>query len=303
MSAGTDIDLQIRLAAFNWLAEQTDFHGDVLDWTLLKKGFGFQSERVNVVSPQGIFTPGQTDLPLSIRTATKGPYDDSFVHGRFLEYRYRGTDPQHRDNVGLRKLMEQSRPLIYFFGLVPGRYLAVWPVYIVGDDPNRLTFDVAVDDLERIQLAVDDKSAVAERPDARRAYVTSTVRTRLHQRSFRERVIEAYRKTCAFCRLRHRELLDAAHIIPDLEQGGEPLISNGLALCKLHHAAFDSLMLGVTPDYVIRVREDVLNEEDGPMLHSGLQGMHGQRSSSASRPENWPSRDALAWRFQRFRAA
>ena len=40
----------------------------------------------------------------------------------------------------------------------------------------------------------------------------------------------------ALCRLRHQELLDAAHITPDGDAEGEPVISNGVALCKLHHA-------------------------------------------------------------------
>lgn len=53
--------------------------------------------------------------------------------------------------------------------------------------------------------------------EARRKYITSSVRNRLHQRGFRERVLSAYKEQCALCRLRHRELLDAAHIIPDNE--------------------------------------------------------------------------------------
>ena len=51
------------------------------------------------------------------------------------------------------------------------------------------------------------------------------------------RVIEAYRTHCAFCRLRHQGLLDAAHITADIEDSGEPVVSNGISLCKLHHAA------------------------------------------------------------------
>jgi len=35
------------------------------------------------------------------------------------------------------------------------------------------------------------------------------------------------------------ELLDAAHITPDTHPEGEPIVSNGLSLCKLHQAAFD----------------------------------------------------------------
>ena len=53
----------------------------------------------------------------------------------------------------------------------------------------------------------------------------------------------------------HAELLDAAHIVPDADEG-EPVIPNGLALCKLHHAAFDRYFLGVRPDYVLQVRPD-----------------------------------------------
>jgi putative restriction endonuclease len=293
-------DLQFRLAAFNWLTEQVDIHGDVLDWTLLKLGFELGGERVHVVSPQGIFSPAQMELPLSIRTAVEGPYDDSLDEGRFLHYRYRGNDPQHRDNVGLREVMRRQLPLIYFFGLIPGRYLTVWPVYIVGDDPQNLTFQVAVDNLESVKLAAEEPRALAEGAEIRRVYVTSTVRARLHQRSFRERVIYAYRSTCALCRLRHRRLLDAAHIIPDSEEGGVPTVSNGLSLCKLHHAAFDNFMLGVSPDHEIQIREDVLLEHDGPMLVHGLQELHGQKIQLPHRQADRPSRDALAWRYERF---
>jgi putative restriction endonuclease len=295
-----DHDIQIRLAAFDWLAEQTDIHGDVLDRSLLVQGFEYQGNRIPLMSPQGIFKPAVMDLPLTITTVPNGPYDDRLHEGQFLHYKYRGTDPQHPDNLGLRRLMEQSRPLIYFYGLVPSRYMAVWPVYIVGDQPEDLTFEVAVEDIEAVRLAVEEPAKVAEDAEPRRAYVTSTVRTRLHQRSFRERVINAYRETCSLCRLRHRELLDAAHIIPDPEELGVPSVTNGLALCKLHHAAFDNFIIGITPDYEIQVREDILVEEDGPMLIHGLQEFHSQAIYLPNHKEDWPSRDALAWRYERF---
>lgn len=71
------------------------------------------------------------------------------------------------------------------------------------------------------------------------------------------------------------ELLDAAHITADAAETGEPVVSNGLSLCKLHHAAFDRHFLAVRPDYVIERRRSILEEEDGPMLLHGLKGMHG----------------------------
>jgi putative restriction endonuclease len=298
-----DRDFQIRLAAFDWLSQQTDLHGDVLNRDLLQRGFEFQGQRVPLMSPQGIFKPRVMEYPLTISTAPYGPYDDNYVEGTYLEYRYRGTDPNHRDNVGLRNLCEMGRPLIYFYGLVPGRYLAVWPVYIVGDHPERLTFEVAVDDLERTKLLEEEQMAVAEGDEARRVYITSTARTRLHQRSFRERVIEAYRTQCALCRLRHRELLDAAHIVPDVEEGGAPVVNNGISLCKLHHAAFDRFMIGISPEYSIQVRGDILREEDGPMLVHGLQELHGREIFVPSRRADRPSPVSLEWRFERFLAA
>jgi putative restriction endonuclease len=90
-------------------------------------------------------------------------------------------------------------------------------------------------------------------------------------------VLAAYSEHCAICRLRHHELLEAAHIIADSDPEGEPRVPNGLALCKLHHAAFDAHIVGVTPDYRVEVRVDVLEEIDGPMLKHGLQEFHRAR--------------------------
>jgi putative restriction endonuclease len=300
-----DIDLQVRLAAFNWFTEQVNLHGDVLPRKLLEQGFEFQGQRVPLIAPQGIFKPQILDLPLSITTAPKGPYDDYFGKDNFLIYRYRGTDPNHRDNVGLRKVFERKRPLVYLHGIEPGKYLATYPVYIIGDDPSSLTFKVDVDDaIPAFEYAETNVTRqIAEVSDARHAYLTATVKVRLFQRAFREKVLDAYRSQCAFCRLKHRELLDAAHIIPDNVSESKMTIDNGISLCKLHHSAYDSFILGVTPDYVIRVREDVLEEEDGPVLQHGLKGLHNTKLMLPSHRSHYPSRDGLAWRYDRFISA
>jgi putative restriction endonuclease len=175
------------------------------------------------------------------------------------------------------------------------------PVYIVGDDPGRLSFDVQVDDVAQLVRPAEPLDMVSEdRAAIRREYVTSTVRRRLHQQAFRARVIEAYRTRCAFCRLRHQELLDAAHITADAAETGEPVVSNGLSLCKLHHAAFDRHFLTVRPDYVIEVRRSILEEEDGPMLLHGLKGMHGERIYLPRETSLQPDRDRLEARFAAF---
>ena len=202
------LDQKIRLAAFNWLSEQVGIHGDVLPRKLLERGFGFEGERIVLISPQGIFKPRVMQYPLTITTAPEGPYDDAFGTDGYLSYRYRGKDPNHRDNAGLREAYRNRIPLIYFHGVVPGKYLAVWPVYIIGDDPAALTFKVAVED--QVSMGRQDDYTVPEENVLKRAYMTAEVRIRLHQRGFREKVLAAYRSQCAFCKLKYGELLDAA---------------------------------------------------------------------------------------------
>ena len=295
-----DFDSEIRNAAFNWLLEQKNILGDVLPRKLLEQGFLFEGIKIPLVSPQGIFKPQMLEIPLSITTAPKGPYNDSFSDDGLLLYRYRGTDPSHRDNVGLRIAYKKSTPLVYFHGILPGQYMAVWPVYITGDDPKKLLFKVAVDDMQNLSFG-EDLSLVAEESESRRTYITVAVKQRLHQRNFRERVLMAYQTSCAFCNLRHRELLDAAHIIPDCEPESKPIVSNGMALCKLHQSAYDSFILGVTPDFLIKVRDDVLNEEDGPILKYGLKQLHNSSMILPSSKNHWPGKEYLEWRYERFK--
>jgi putative restriction endonuclease len=174
-------------------------------------------------------------------------------------------------------------------------------VYIVGDDLKTQTFSVAVDD--RIVSASAVSRVAESMDDVRRTYVTAAVQRRLHQRSFRERVIEAYREHCAVCKLRHRELLEAAHILPDGHPNGLPVVPNGLALCKLHHAAFDAHILGIRPDYLIEIRTDVLAEKDGPMLKHGLQGFNGEHLIVPTRRDLRPKREHLEERYELFKRA
>jgi putative restriction endonuclease len=100
--------------------------------------------------------------------------------------------------------------------------------------------------------------------------------------------------------VKHPELLDAAHIIPDGEEGGEPIVPNGLSLCKIHHAAFDNYIVGLNPYYKIIVRKDILEEIDGPMLKYGIQEMHGHKIILPNKIQNRPDQDRLEIRFKAF---
>ena len=145
------MDFQIRTAAFNWLEKQVLLHGDLLPRKILEQGFYFHGQRVTLLGPPGIWKPKALELPISITTVANGPYDDVITTKGMLEYRYRGTDPHHRDNVGLRETMRNNIPLIYFLGIEPGKYLAEWPVFIVEDLPQTLIFRVLIDEKSLVE--------------------------------------------------------------------------------------------------------------------------------------------------------
>jgi putative restriction endonuclease len=301
-------DLRVRLAAFAWLERMVALHGELLPRRLLLAGFEIDGQRVPLVSAaSGIHKPRAMELPLSILTAPEiegqeRPYNDDIDAQGLIGYRYRGDARHihHRDNEGLRQVMAARLPLVYFVGIVPGRYQPFWPAYITGDDPHALRFAVAIDDGGQLRLAEAMPIVAEDAASARRAYITTVARQRVHQAAFRHRVLLAYRERCTICRLGHSELLDAAHIIPDREPEGLPFVRNGLALCKLHHAAFDQHILGITPDYEIKVRLDILEEEDGPMLVHGLQEWQGRRIHPPHQSAQRPDRELLGERFRRF---
>ncbi|MCI0588197.1 MAG: HNH endonuclease [Planctomycetes bacterium] len=272
----------------------------------MRRGFDFEGSPVHLRGQQGIFKPAiLPEIPLSLRTAPpvegrSAPYPDRIEHAGVIHYCYRGTDPDHRDHVGVRKAMERHVPLLYLFGIEEGRYSAEWPVYVVHDDRERLEFLVQVEP----RSAIHRSGVVAEAgADAVRSNVTASVQKRVHPHQFRARVLRACSRRCAVCRLRHEERLDAARVLRDGHPRGDPVVPNGLSLCKLHHGAFDSNLLGVRPDLVVEVRADVLREEDGPVLIHGIQEAHGKAIVVPRNEPLRPDRERLAERFEEFRKA
>lgn len=295
-----ELDEQIRLAAFEFLREQRKLYGETIPRAVLQHGFEFEGRRVPLVGPQGIFKPAvMPEMPLSLTTAFEGPYDDEVGSNGLIMYRYRGTDPNFHENVRLRTAMARAAPLVYFSAKEVGEYAPLFPVYVVADDPAALT--VTLDTASSLGGSPFVPSAVSE-PE--RAYAAQRVRRRLHQAEFAAKVMRAYERTCAVCKLHRRELLDAAHIVPDRNPKGEPTVRNGLSLCKLHHAAFDNNIVGIRPDLMVEVRQDILDEIDGPMLLHGLQGLHNQPLMWVPRRTEWkPGKDFLEQRYEAFRAA
>ena len=301
MAEGT-LDDRVRAAAIAWLDTRRRRGLDVVRHDELA-AFEFEGHRLPLIDPQrGIRKPRILEAALSLRTTytpprALPPYEDQEGPDGLLRYKYRGEDPQHPDNVALRQAMQLAEPLIWFVGVAPGVYEAVYPVWLIDEEPAQFQFVVALDEAQRFMPRVGGVD------EDRRRYAERLKKLRLHQPVFRARVLQAYGSTCAMCRLKHAELLDAAHILPDTHPHGQPVVPNGLSLCKIHHAAYDLNIIGVRPDLVVEVQERLLHEVDGPMLRHGIQEMEGVSLLVPRARDARPDPQRLEERYDGFRAA
>lgn len=307
----TDPDASLRLAAFERLRLLVGLHGSALPWSAIQDGFVSGGERVLFASAaQGIFKPVRMSGVLSVKTVVPKPGGRIWYHDQresdaklraatdALAYAFKGSDPDDPQNRLLRDAMERQLPLIYFYGVAPGSYEPIFPTYVVGWDAAALSVALAP------KPAADAATLwMPPSPDERR-YALRQVKQRLHQSSFRERVVAAYGGRCALTGLPEVRLVDAAHIVPDGEAlMGQPDIRNGICMSKLHHAAYDADLIGIDPDHRIHVAERLLDLHDGPMLELGIKGLKGQRIRLPGDERLAPDRDRLALRFERFKTA
>lgn len=308
MPISDDLDREIRTAAFIHVRRMLEIR-DPLTSEDLARGFPFRGERIPLINPQrGIFKPKQMKYLLSIKTVMprKGAkvwYDDQraahdqiYQGDETIEYSFMGANPEAADNRWLREAMQNRIPLIYFLGAFPGHYQAIIPVTIVGWDASSLRAEVSVG--LPGELRADPQETALER-----RYALRQVKARLHQTLFRAAVIAAYGGRCALSGLPEVSLLDAAHIAADgHELLGQPVITNGLPLTKLHHAAFDAHLIGIDTDYRIVVSRRLLDTHDGPTLEA-LKSLHGNVINLPRRERDRPDRDRLAMRFEAFERA
>lgn len=299
-------DQLLRLAAFLEVRRLADVNGDLTSKDL-RAGLSFEGQRIPLINPQrGIFKPTQMRHLLSIRTVFPRPgarvwYDDQRqVHRQIYEgdeavdYAFMGQNANAAENRWLREAMQNAVPFIYFLGIAPGIYRALIPSFVIDWNPSTLKARVAFRAEEEAELGVPETAV-------ERRYALRQVQQRLHQATFREAVITAYRGRCALSGLREPVLLDAAHIIEDKhERLGQPVVQNGIPLAKTHHAAFDAHLIGVDPNFRIHVSERILRQKDGPTLEA-LKRLHSNRIYLPSRGKDRPDPDRLAMRFEQFK--
>lgn len=295
MTLGAEEQARLRLDIFAELESLAEARGGFLTTAELLN-FEIHGRRLPLIDrARGIRNPSEFDSTLAIVSSADGPYDDHIASDGLLRYAFQARDPMGGDNRKLRVAMQTSTPIILFEKPMVGVYVPIIGVHVIDEDLSAKHFIVATTEGSWRGYGRQADNALEKR------YVAQVVQRRVHQPVFRARVILAYSKTCAVCRLKHPELLDAAHIIADSEEAGTAHVTNGMALCKIHHAAYDRDLLGVSPDYVIHINQQLLDEIDGPMLRHGLQDMHKTTLTLPIRPADHPSRDSLATRFERFK--
>lgn len=315
-------DYEIRLVAIDRVRLLSDLYSEIVPLPALREGFVFAGERVSFGSfYSGIFRPRQMRGPAALSLTTtppkgtrEAPYNDGLDEtGSSFIYHYRtaygstvrATEAAEADNRALRAAAELAVPLIYFHGIGPSQYSVVAPVFVTRDDPARrlVELQAALFLGDASQLgASSGVDSTADAVDSRR-YATREALVRLHQQRFRTAVLRAYGGRCAICALRESALLQAAHILEDRDPRGDAVVANGIAMCAIHHLAYDRNLMGIDPGGAVHVAERLLREQDGPMLRTGLQGFHGARILQPRREHERPDPTRLGLRYEAFRAA
>ena len=114
---------------------------------------------------------------------------------------------------------------------------------------------------------------------------------------FASLIKRAYEDSCAFCgysgRIEGKLVgVDAAHVKMH-SKGGSDEISNGMALCVLHHKLFDRGVMSLDEDYRILISQDfILNQEENAPFVMGLNGKEMRRPQSGYSP---PGKENIEW--------
>ncbi len=296
-------DDDVRSACFAALDVLQAKWGADVPYAALAEGFNFRGRRVPFLNrAYGIYRAAGAQrgpAALSVNSSPKQiRYQDEQTPDGVL-YRYQGDDPENHFNRWLRSAHLLDVPIVYFVGTRPNWYRPIYPTFVERDEPDELRVLLT---FGKMRGPYDEREPVHIDDEIERRYVVREVKQRIHQGQFRGAVLPAYSDRCAICRLREVRLLDAAHIVDDAEEAGEPVVSNGLSLCSIHHRAFDQDLVGVAPNLRVHVSRRLLDDEDGPMLDV-LKGFHGSTIDAPTKRVWRPDPDRLATRFERFLAA
>ncbi len=112
---------------------------------------------------------------------------------------------------------------------------------------------------------------------------------------FPKLVLPAYGWSCAMCGVQ-LGLVDAAHIVPHGHPKGVAHVRNGVALCKLHHAAYDTSLLYIDDSYRIilnQTRVDSLKDQDRAEGLGAFAGLHNTKLALPQKSSQHPDKGLI----------
>ena len=304
--AALESDQLLSNTAFQQVQRLELIYGDEIPWHAIEQGFQQDSEKVYLANrARGIFKPRQMHRgTLSIKTTEPRAgrtniYSDQETDEGFFRYSLQRGNPQGGGNKHLWEALEDRTPFIYFHAVAEGVYKAIWPCFVTAIHPDQSFCEVVVGDTAftaKTQARVAEYS-IPEAPIQR--YSVRETKVRLHQATFRKNVLNVYSNRCAISGLPIVRLLDAAHITPDTDASSSTEVTNGIAMSRLHHQAFDAGLMGISPDLEIVLSKNVLDSLDGPLLEA-LKSCHDTKLKVPIVGDFQPDRQRLAVRFEQF---
>lgn len=291
-----------HFAAMQWFEAQQMSGHELLTHKELMEGFSWHGHRFRLThQSQGIWKPQPFAAALTFKTAAptpgkEAPYADRIDDSGLLRYKFSETKKWANDAM---KVAAQRRyPLAWLVGIksTPSTlfYYARFPAYIVDIDNRNTEFIIAINETTPSSSDHKDSGKIEKK------YVSRWTKERIHQHDFREHVLSAYQISCAVCDLPHAQLLEASHIIADSKEAGVPEVSNGLALCRLHHTAYDRHLLGIDADRRIHVATRAKSIETA-RLQTGLLRFEGHSLTHVPVSKQMhPDGDRLAEHFDDF---
>ena len=245
-------------------------------------GFGY---RISGINPR---RDSQDRRYVLVFATEDGPYDDDVTQGRFKYIGEGLTGNQSETSPGNSTLIDAvggGIPVHFFYKTTSSN---MWEYQGL---VNVLRYEFVEQDGRRVlEFTMQHREPEGRETDGEKRPVPESrsgdpqltedeeqfidTRRRARDSEFAENVRVAYDWTCVVCGSRRETPtgepeVEAAHIYPKSE-GGADDVRNGVALCKLHHWAFDTGWLSFTDDHEILVKD--VPEREGYYEFKQLEG-------------------------------
>lgn len=124
------------------------------------------------------------------------------------------------------------------------------------------------------------------------------------EHKLRNKIMNIYKGRCAVCnysvKFNNKFVgVEAAHVLA-VQDGGSDEVNNGMALCSIHHKAFDSYVMGIDTQYNIKIAQNIKGyKKIGRML---IKDIDGHKCTSLESLDHPPSKNNLEKKYDIFKS-